>query len=473
MVFSQAKKLDVAVDRLACLRGAASVSILSVSMATLLDLPISACTFRALMSVRFHFLVSSSLTWNTGLCCLRVVCAFFPPVMAGPAPLAKRTAWRVHAESSMGMDVMMREVANKLKVKEANTVFHGIRFPSPRHFLPNCHSIVCLIVKVMIMYRILLVDDEENFLHELQHELRGKYEIESFTSPLAALHRCRETRFDLVISDYLMPELKGTQFLRQFSEIQPDAARMLLSGQADIDELLKAINETHIYRFIPKPWDKAELKIGINQAMEYRRIILENSHLADAYRSSHPEARGHESDGTRRILLVDGDEIALKLVSSGLVQSDAVYAGVYRAMRQDFGMGKVELRYDFKYTVNPFGSGLEALAHIEHSPCELVIVADKLPEMAGLTFLAEFRKVTPDAACILIGADPDLDELIQAVNDAHVDSFLHISWVSYEFKADAMRRAWDIFQLNVAVMQALVSRDILLENRRLAQLMRE
>ncbi|MDP2783694.1 MAG: response regulator, partial [Sulfurimicrobium sp.] len=103
------------------------------------------------------------------------------------------------------------------------------------------------------MYRILLVDDEQNVLNALQRELGGKYEVETFTSPLAALQRCREVKFDLVISDYLMPELKGIQFLRQFGEIQPDAVRMILSGQADINGLLGAINETHIYRFIAKP----------------------------------------------------------------------------------------------------------------------------------------------------------------------------------------------------------------------------
>lgn len=322
------------------------------------------------------------------------------------------------------------------------------------------------------MYRILLVDDEQNVLNALQRELRGKYETEAFTSPLEALQRCREVKFDLVISDYLMPELKGIQFLKQFGEIQPDAARMILSGQADIEGLLVAINETHIYRFVAKPWDPLELKISIAQALDYRRIILENSRLADAYRHTHDDGQRREMERPHRIMLVDGDEAALKLVANGLTQA-AEYESMYGAMRRDIGQGRAGVPHDFKYVVDTFASGLEALEHIRQNAYELAIVAHTLPEMDGVSFLTEFRKFHPDAACILISDSPNINALSQAVNEAHVDSFLHISWVSYELKADAMRRSWNLYQLNAAVIQALMTRALVLENRRLAEMMRE
>ena len=99
------------------------------------------------------------------------------------------------------------------------------------------------------MNRILLVDDEQNVLNALRRELKNDYEIELFSSPVEALARSKEIAFDLVISDYQMPVLNGIQFLKQFGDIQPDAARLILSGQADIDALISAINETHIYRY--------------------------------------------------------------------------------------------------------------------------------------------------------------------------------------------------------------------------------
>jgi response regulator RpfG family c-di-GMP phosphodiesterase len=93
--------------------------------------------------------------------------------------------------------------------------------------------------------------------------------------------------------------------------------------------------------------------------------------------------------------------------------------------------------------------------------------------MDGITFLGELRKIQPDSACILISPSPDMNALTQAVNEAHVDSFLHISWLNYELKADAMRRSWNLYQLSAAVLQALMTRSLVLENRRLAEIMRE
>jgi len=105
------------------------------------------------------------------------------------------------------------------------------------------------------MKKILLVDDEQNVLNALQRELKDLYEIKVFDNPVAALECCRKTQFDLVIADYKMPEMNGIEFLKQFGQIQPDASRVVLSGEADLDTLIRMINETHIYRFLAKPWE--------------------------------------------------------------------------------------------------------------------------------------------------------------------------------------------------------------------------
>src|SRR3989339_448201 len=129
------------------------------------------------------------------------------------------------------------------------------------------------------MYRILLVDDEQNVLNALRRELQDEYEIESFSNLAEALKRCHDVQFDLVIADYQMPEMNGIQFLKQFGKLQPDAIRIILSGQADTNVLINSINETHIYRFIDKPWDKTELAGTIAQALAYRKVLLENRQL--------------------------------------------------------------------------------------------------------------------------------------------------------------------------------------------------
>jgi FixJ family two-component response regulator len=67
-------------------------------------------------------------------------------------------------------------------------------------------------------------------------------------------------------------------------DIQPDAARLILSGYGDLNVLMRAINEVRIYRFIAKPWNDYELVAAIGQALDNRRLLLENRHLADERR---------------------------------------------------------------------------------------------------------------------------------------------------------------------------------------------
>ena len=135
------------------------------------------------------------------------------------------------------------------------------------------------------MHNILLVDDEQNMLNALRRSLRGQaYHVEAFDHPLAALERVRVQRFDLVISDYRMPDMDGITFLHLLREIQPDCVRMVLSGYADLSALVGAINEARIFRFIAKPWSDAELMLALNEGLEYRALWVENQNLADRMR---------------------------------------------------------------------------------------------------------------------------------------------------------------------------------------------
>jgi response regulator RpfG family c-di-GMP phosphodiesterase len=144
------------------------------------------------------------------------------------------------------------------------------------------------------MYRIMLVDDEENILKALRRVLINTpciYEgieypvrVETFTSADEALNYAHHNAVDLVLSDYRMPGKDGVAFLREFKDIQPHAARLILSGYADLNAVIGAINEAQIYRFLNKPWNDYELVSSIAQALAYRNLMLENLHLADKAR---------------------------------------------------------------------------------------------------------------------------------------------------------------------------------------------
>lgn len=144
------------------------------------------------------------------------------------------------------------------------------------------------------MYRIMLVDDEENIVKSLRRLLVStpcvydgveyRIKVEGFTSAADALQYARHNAVDLVLSDYRMPVMDGVAFLREFKEIQPNAARMILSGYADLNALMGAINEAQIYRFLSKPWNDYELVSSVAQALAYRDLMQENQRLADQAR---------------------------------------------------------------------------------------------------------------------------------------------------------------------------------------------
>jgi len=144
------------------------------------------------------------------------------------------------------------------------------------------------------MSRILIVDDDESILKALRRlltmtpcavgEQRFKLTVDIFSTPLDALEKAKHTAYDLVLSDYRMPVMNGVQFLKALREIQPDAARLILSGYADLNGLIAAINEAGISRFISKPWNDYELISAVGQALALRELTLENQRLADQAR---------------------------------------------------------------------------------------------------------------------------------------------------------------------------------------------
>lgn len=135
------------------------------------------------------------------------------------------------------------------------------------------------------MNKVMIVDDELGVLKALKRSLRREgWVLMTYTDPEQALAVASIETIDLVISDYRMPIMNGVTFLKEFKAIQPDCFRVVLSGQADMDAVLQAINEAEIYRFVTKPWNDAELKVTIERALNHREMLLENRRLADLVR---------------------------------------------------------------------------------------------------------------------------------------------------------------------------------------------
>lgn len=115
--------------------------------------------------------------------------------------------------------------------------------------------------------RLLLLDDEQPVLNALRRVLRKEgYDITLCSDPDSALRLVRELEIDVVVSDHLMPGMTGTEFFTLASRLHPHVTRIMLTGQADMDVAIRAINEGHVHRFLTKPWDDEQLKQVLREA---------------------------------------------------------------------------------------------------------------------------------------------------------------------------------------------------------------
>jgi len=122
---------------------------------------------------------------------------------------------------------------------------------------------------------IVIVDDEEMVLISLNSflTLETQYEVKTFTSAKEALEYIKKGRVDLVVSDYLMPEMDGISFLAEVREVKPEVPRIILTGYADKENAIKAINHVGLFQYIEKPWSNDDLLIILRNGLEKQKLM--------------------------------------------------------------------------------------------------------------------------------------------------------------------------------------------------------
>ncbi len=116
--------------------------------------------------------------------------------------------------------------------------------------------------------KILIVDDDEHILKTCQRLLRKEpYQCITYSSPQEALEHAESINPVIIISDQRMPQMEGVEFLERIKGKLPWAIRILMTGYADIDAVINAINLGQVYRFIRKPWDDELFISEIRQAV--------------------------------------------------------------------------------------------------------------------------------------------------------------------------------------------------------------
>jgi two-component system, probable response regulator PhcQ len=147
--------------------------------------------------------------------------------------------------------------------------------------------------------RILIVDDEENVCHALRRSLRKEgYELFFGHEPAQGLEVLKKEKVDMVISDHLMPNMTGLEFLKLVRNRYPDVMRIMLTGHADMQTAIDAINQGNIYRFLTKPWDDTELKVTLFLAFEQLDLERENRRLLAMVRRQYDLLKSLEKENT-------------------------------------------------------------------------------------------------------------------------------------------------------------------------------
>ena len=129
----------------------------------------------------------------------------------------------------------------------------------------------------MIKGKIVVVDDERIVTSAFKTLLKveGFSDAHFFNSPKDALDYLKDNQPDLVISDFLMPEMNGLEFLSEVKKLYPEVSKILLTGYADKENAIKAINEIGLYRYIEKPWNNDDLIINIKNGIERSYLLSE------------------------------------------------------------------------------------------------------------------------------------------------------------------------------------------------------
>jgi DNA-binding NtrC family response regulator len=146
--------------------------------------------------------------------------------------------------------------------------------------------------------RIVIVDDEDMVLVALSSflALETHHEVLTFTRAKDALEYIEKNDVDVIVSDFLMPEMDGLSFLRRARDMRPEVPRIILTGYADKENAIKAINEVGLYQYIEKPWSNDDLLLVIRNGVEKRRLVRRLGQKIEQINRAYAELQGIQQD---------------------------------------------------------------------------------------------------------------------------------------------------------------------------------
>ena len=125
-------------------------------------------------------------------------------------------------------------------------------------------------------YKLLILDDDKLVTSSLKSLfiLEGFSDVVYFNDPFEAVEYLKDNPRDVIVSDFMMPKMNGIEFLAEAKKLYPNSSTILLTGYADKENAIKAINEVGLYKYIEKPWDNDDLIVNIKNAFERSQLVV-------------------------------------------------------------------------------------------------------------------------------------------------------------------------------------------------------
>ncbi|MFY0625448.1 MAG: response regulator [Reichenbachiella sp.] len=178
-------------------------------------------------------------------------------------------------------------------------------------------------------YTILYVDDEESNLRIFRMAFKREYNVLTAMGGNEAIEILRENDIQCLITDQKMPEMTGTELLERVLPEFPDVIRMILTGFADIEAIVKAVNKCGIYKYITKPWDKGEMKLTIDKALEAYDLKSDKMNLIRELEKANSGLEEKVNLRTKELAevnksLMDGIKYAMTIQDAMLIDPESI-----------------------------------------------------------------------------------------------------------------------------------------------------
>lgn len=163
---------------------------------------------------------------------------------------------------------------------------------------------------------LLVVDDEPAITVMVAARLSKMCRVLTASNGLEALELLARNEVSVIVADERMPEMSGTELLAHASLMKPEVVRVLFTGRADLDAVIRAVNEGHIYLYLTKPWRPDELDTVISTALEHGRLLRERQRLVEELRKTNAELEDRVRERTWELeQRTDDLEAALRTIS--------------------------------------------------------------------------------------------------------------------------------------------------------------